>query len=57
MVEQYGKSFETRNLCRMMQFAELFPDIAIVSPVVTQLSRTYFITLISIKNDDARLLC
>ena len=32
LVLLYGKSFELRNLRRMMQFADLFPDIEIVSP-------------------------
>ncbi len=54
LVQEYGKSFETRNLRRMMQFAELFPNIQIVSPLVTQLSWTHFITLISVKKEDAR---
>lgn len=36
----YGKSFEARNLRRMMQFADVFPDIEIVSPLVSQLSWT-----------------
>lgn len=38
LVGLYGKSFEVRNLRRMMQFAELFPDFKIVSPLATQLS-------------------
>jgi predicted nuclease of restriction endonuclease-like (RecB) superfamily len=54
LVEQYGKSFVTRNLRRMMQFAELFPDFRIVSPLVTQLSWTHFVILIGIPNDSAR---
>jgi hypothetical protein len=33
-----GKSFVARNLRRMMQFAEQFPDSRIVSPLATQLS-------------------
>jgi len=53
--EKYGKSFEARNLRRMMQFAELFPDIEIVSPLATQLSWTHFITLISVQKENARL--
>jgi hypothetical protein len=34
----HGRSFESRNLRRMMQFAEQFPDFGIVSPLTTQLS-------------------
>ncbi|MCK9413856.1 MAG: DUF1016 N-terminal domain-containing protein [Prolixibacteraceae bacterium] len=36
--QAYGKSFEERNLRRIMQFVEVFPDIQIVSQVATQLS-------------------
>jgi len=53
LVEQYGKSFEVRNLRRMMQFTELFPDIEIVTPLVTQLSWTHIISLFPVKiNED-----
>jgi len=45
LVSQYGKSFEVRNLQRMMQFAELFPDFQIVSTASTQLSWSHFIEL------------
>ncbi len=41
LVVQYGESFEARNLRRMMQFAEVFPDFEIVSPLVSQLSWTH----------------
>lgn len=55
LVVQYGKSFETRNLRRMMQFAELFPDITIVSPVATQLSWSHFMEILPLKKEEARL--
>ena len=36
---EYGdKGFEPRTIRRMMQFASMFPDIKIVTPLVTQLS-------------------
>jgi len=38
LVTRFGKSFELRNLRRMMQFAEVFPDFEFVSSVSTQLS-------------------
>jgi len=50
----YGKSFEARNLRRMMQFAEVFPDFEIVSPLVSQLSWTHFTVLMSLPNSEAR---
>ncbi len=55
LVEQYGKSFEPRNLRRMMQFAELFPDITIVSPLATQLSWSHFMEILPLKKEEARL--
>lgn len=54
LVMQYGKSFEARNLRRMMQFAEVFPDFEIVSPLVSQLSWTHFTVLMSLSNSEAR---
>jgi predicted nuclease of restriction endonuclease-like (RecB) superfamily len=50
----YGKSFEARNLRRMMQFAEVFPDFEIVSPLVSQLSWTHFTVLMSLPSSEAR---
>jgi hypothetical protein len=35
LMEKYGEAFELRNLRRMIQFSELFPDIEIVSPLAT----------------------
>lgn len=55
LVAQYGKSFEARNLRRMMQFAALFPDSRIVSPLATQLSWTHFTILLTIPSDSARM--
>lgn len=55
LVEKYGKSFEVRNLRRMMQFAELFSNFEIVSPLATQLSWSHFIEVLKLKNDNARL--
>jgi predicted nuclease of restriction endonuclease-like (RecB) superfamily len=54
LVGQYGKSFEVRNLRRMMQFAEVFPDFEIVSPLVSQLSWTHFTVLMSLPTSEAR---
>lgn len=51
----YGKSFQEKNLRRMMQFAEVFPSLEIIAPLVRQLSWTHFTILIPIKNEKARL--
>lgn len=53
--ELYGKSFEERNLRRMMQFAEQFPDLAILSPLATQLSWSHFVELLPLKSYEAKL--
>ena len=55
LVAGYGKSFESRNLRRMMQFSELFSDIEKVSTLSTQLSWSHFVELLTIKNDEARM--
>ncbi len=55
LVERYGKSFEVRNLRRMMQFAEQFPDIEKVSTLSTQLTWSHFVELLIIKKDEARM--
>jgi hypothetical protein len=52
--EKFGKSFTLRNIRRMIQFAQEFPDFQIVTPLVTQLSWTHFITLFNVKSDEAK---
>ena len=51
----YGKSFEERNLRRMMQFSELFTDIEIVATLSGQLSWSHFVELLPIKSSEARI--
>jgi hypothetical protein len=43
LVQEYGPSFGEKNLPRMMQFAEVFPDEEIVVSLIRQLSWTHFI--------------
>ncbi len=50
LTKQYGQSFEVKNLRRMMQFAEVFPNFEIVVPAARQLSWSHFIILIPIKD-------
>ena len=52
---RYGQSFESRNLRRMMQFAEQFPDHEIVSALPTQLSWSHFVEVLPLKTMDAKL--
>jgi predicted nuclease of restriction endonuclease-like (RecB) superfamily len=50
------KGFEKRNLYRMRQFYETYPDLQIVSAVLTQLSWTHHTLLISrCKTEDERI--
>jgi len=55
LTEKYGRSFEARNLRRMMQFSEQFPDFEIVSQVATQLSWAHFIEILPLKSQEAKL--
>ncbi len=52
--QAYGNGFSDKNLRRMVQFAEIFDDKAIVVSLMRQLSWTHFITLIPIKDPLAR---
>lgn len=55
LASRFGKSFEVRNLRRMMQFSVVFPDFQIVSQLATQLSWSHFIELLPLKKMEARL--
>lgn len=50
----HGKSFQERNLRRMMQFSSLFPDLQKLSPLATKLRWSHFVELLSIKSNEAR---
>lgn len=43
---EYGRSYAEKNLRRMVQFAEVFPDREIVVSLIRQLTWTHFIALI-----------
>ena len=47
--EFYGKGFEEKNIRRMMQFADIFPDEQIVASLIRQLSWTHILALIPLK--------
>jgi len=49
LVHEYGRGFAEKNLRRMVQFAEVFPDEQIVVSLVRHLSWTHFIALIPLK--------
>lgn len=49
---EYGKKgFEERTIRRMMQFAQMFPDFQIVSPLVSKLSWTHFLIVMTLKDE------
>jgi predicted nuclease of restriction endonuclease-like (RecB) superfamily len=49
LVRDYGQGFAEKNLRRMVQFAEVFPEEAIVVSLIRQLTWTHFIALIPLK--------
>jgi len=53
LIVKYGKSFEVKNLRRMIQFAVRFNDIEIVVPLARQLTWSHFIALLPLKTDEA----
>jgi len=52
--QEFGRGFESRNLRRMVKFAESFPDAAIVSTLSTQLSWSHMVAIVALKSPDAR---
>lgn len=50
LVSQYGNNFEEKNLRRMIQFYNVFPDEQIVVSAIRQLSWTHFVALIPLKH-------
>jgi len=55
LTEKYGRTFEARNLRRMMQFAEQFLDFEIVSSLTTQLSWTHIVEILPVKTMEAKI--
>ncbi len=54
LANEFGRGFESRNLRRMVKFAESFPDAAIVSTLSTQLSWSHMVTIVALKTPQAR---
>ena len=48
LVTEFGQGFSEKNLRRMVQFAEVFPDKMIIVALIRQLSWTHFLRLIPI---------
>jgi len=51
LVEEFGGNFSEKNLRRMVQFNDVFPDFNNVVSLIRQLSWTHFIVLIPIKDE------
>ena len=49
LAEEYGSGFEEKNLRRMLQFEQAFPDVQIVAALSRQLSWTHFRELLPLK--------
>ena len=45
----YGRGFSSRNLARMIQFAEAFPDEQMVATLSQKLSWSHFVEILSLK--------
>lgn len=48
---EYGSGYSRANLFRMIRFAEVFPDRAIVSTLSRQLSWSHFLEIIALRGD------
>ncbi|WP_317131216.1 MULTISPECIES: DUF1016 N-terminal domain-containing protein [unclassified Polaribacter] len=53
--KQFGRSYTLRNVRRMIQFAEQFDDLQIVTSLMTQLSWTHFLELFPLKTKESKL--
>jgi len=54
LVNKFGKSYEEKNLRRMIQFAEKFPEYENVVTLSRHLNWSHFLTLIPLKDSEAR---
>ena len=54
LMTRYGRSFEEKNLRRMLQFSEQFQDFSIVVILSRQLSWSHFLVLLPIKQAEAK---
>jgi predicted nuclease of restriction endonuclease-like (RecB) superfamily len=54
LANEFGRGFESRNLRRMVKFAEAFSDAAIVSTLSAKLSWSHMVAIVALKSPDAR---
>ncbi|AGU51783.1 hypothetical protein VAPA_1c47160 [Variovorax paradoxus B4] len=54
LAQESGRGFESRNLRRMVKFAEAFPEVEIVSTLSTPLSWSRLVAIVALKTPEAR---
>ncbi len=54
LADEFGRSFEPKNLRRMLQFAEVFPQPEIVVTLSRQLSWSHLLAVLPLKTEPAR---
>jgi predicted nuclease of restriction endonuclease-like (RecB) superfamily len=54
LVTKFGKNYEEKNLRRMIQFAEKYPDVENVVTLSRHLSWSHFLALLPLKDRNAR---
>lgn len=52
--KSYGRNFAEKNLRRMLQFSQVFPDFEIVVTLARQLSWSHFLILLPLKSTESR---
>jgi predicted nuclease of restriction endonuclease-like (RecB) superfamily len=51
---EFGRGFESRNLRRMVKFAQAFPSAEILSTLSTKLSWSHFVAIVALKTPEAQ---
>ena len=54
LAAEFGRGFEAKNLHRMVQFAQAFPDAEIVATLSRQLNWSHIVTLLPLKDSETR---
>lgn len=54
LTAEFGRGFEAKNLRRMVQFAQAFPNAEIVATLSRQLSWSHIVDLLPLKTEEAR---